>query len=141
MVGVAAIAAGATSVALGIFYQFVLKDQFFMLGITRHPQIIQEFPDYTCWRLGNELLQGCEDLWLDHQGRRLYAACSDSKGRDAWSPGLVLRILFFLFYMLGCLVICLWKYREYERKGFPNSGIEGAHIMSVVEKKQTISPS
>lgn len=89
MVGFGAIAAGATAVALGSFYQFVLKDQLYILGVTRHAQTIEEFPNYTCRRLGHESLQGCEDLWLDHKGRRLYAACSDVKGRDAWTPGLV----------------------------------------------------
>lgn len=80
---------GAVAVIIAVFYQFALKDYLSFLGITRAAQSIQEFP-YECRRIHHELLDGCEDLWLDHKDRKLYAACSDLDSRHGWSPALVL---------------------------------------------------
>jgi hypothetical protein len=32
-------------------------------------------------------LEGCEDLWLDEQDRKLYAACNSLESCKGWSPG------------------------------------------------------
>lgn len=71
----------------GVFYQVVLKDVLFVIfGLGRTYQKIEEFP-YNCRRLRHPLLESCEDLVLDAEGRTVYAACSTSLGRKAWSPG------------------------------------------------------
>ncbi|KAL6708082.1 hypothetical protein ACN47E_003516 [Coniothyrium glycines] len=70
------------------FYQFYLKEVFATtLGIGRVIQSIDEFP-YTCRRVEDPRLEACEDLWLDNQGRTLYAACAGTEGRLAWSPAI-----------------------------------------------------
>ena len=38
-------------------------------------------------KLNRPLLSGCEDIWLDASGRKLYAACGDVQGRKGWPPG------------------------------------------------------
>lgn len=71
------------------FYQLVVKDFIFIsLGIGRVTQSIGEFP-YSCRRLEHERLQACEDLWLDEDARVLYAACTGTKHRMAWSQPYV----------------------------------------------------
>ena len=73
--------------ALGILYRAYVHDTIFLtIGIGREIQPIDEFP-WTCTRLQHPLLEGCEDMWLDEQGRKLYAACSNIESRQGWSPG------------------------------------------------------
>jgi len=70
-----------------VFYQVILKNILFVtFGFGRTYQRIEEFP-YDCRRLRYPLLESCEDLVLDSEGRTVYAACSTSLGRKAWSPG------------------------------------------------------
>jgi hypothetical protein len=77
------------AIVCGVFYQVILKDLLFVtFGVGRTYQRIEEFP-YNCRRLRHLLLESCEDLVLDGEGRRVYAACSTSVGRKAWSPGSV----------------------------------------------------
>lgn len=78
------------AILCGVFYQVGLKDLLFVtFGVRRTYQKIEEFP-YDCRRLRHPLLESCEDLVLDAEGRTVYAACSTSLGRKAWSPGSVL---------------------------------------------------
>lgn len=73
--------------ALGILYKAYVHNIIFLtIGIGREIQSIDEFP-WTCTRLQHPLLEGCEDLWLDDQERKLYAACSTVDSRQGWSPG------------------------------------------------------
>lgn len=89
MVGTGGFIIGALGVAIGLFYQFALKDFLFVLGVTRDTQSIEEFTNYSCRRVQHELLEGCEDMWLDDKHRKLYGACSSVEGREAWTPGSV----------------------------------------------------
>jgi hypothetical protein len=86
----------AVSVAvlvLGIFYRLILHDILFIaLGIGRTTQLLGEFP-YTCRRLEHPLLESCEDLWMDTEGRTLYAACGEIVSRQGWTPGSVCLFL------------------------------------------------
>lgn len=59
---------------------------FLIFPIARVIQPIENFP-YNCERVEHPLLEGCEDIWLDYQGRKLYAACSTIATRTGWSPG------------------------------------------------------
>jgi len=93
MVATGGIVIGALAVVIGIFYQFVVKDFLFLLGVTRDTQVIEEFTTYACRRVQHELLEGCEDMWLDSKDRKLYAACSSVEGREAWTPGSVSFVL------------------------------------------------
>jgi hypothetical protein len=78
---------GLAVVLCAFFYQWYLKDLLFVtMGIGRTLQSIDDFP-YTCRRLRHERLEGCEDLWLDDEGRVLYAACSGSVARSQWNQG------------------------------------------------------
>ncbi|OBT90342.1 hypothetical protein VE02_03323 [Pseudogymnoascus sp. 03VT05] len=84
-----AIIAGVSAVVIGLLYEFFLKDILFVaIGIGRTIQPIEDFP-YTCQKIyGSEnILESCEDLWLDDEGRTLYGACVDLKSRHQWSPG------------------------------------------------------
>lgn len=78
---------GAAAVVLsGVFYQFFLKDLLFTtLGISRQMQPFEDF-GYECQRLYHPLLECCEDMWLDNEDRKLYAACSDLYSRTQWLP-------------------------------------------------------
>ncbi|KAJ5177814.1 uncharacterized protein N7500_000513 [Penicillium coprophilum] len=72
---------------LGILYKAYVHNIIFLtIGVGRDIQSIDEFP-WTCTRLQHPLLEGCEDMWLDEQGRKLYAACSSIGTRQGWSPG------------------------------------------------------
>ncbi|KAH7343124.1 serum paraoxonase/arylesterase-like protein [Pyrenochaeta sp. MPI-SDFR-AT-0127] len=69
-------------------YQLYLKDLFATtFGIGRVIQSIDEFP-YTCRRVQHPRLEACEDLWLDNQGRTLYAACAGTEGRLQWNQAI-----------------------------------------------------
>ncbi|ESZ95425.1 hypothetical protein SBOR_4166 [Sclerotinia borealis F-4128] len=75
------------TVLFGVFYQTILKDWLYLnFGIGRVHNRIEDFP-YTCRRLEHPLLSSCEDLFLDHEDRTLYAACSTVESRRGWSPG------------------------------------------------------
>ncbi|KAK0111516.1 hypothetical protein ONS95_001870 [Cadophora gregata] len=76
-----------TVVCLAILWQVVLRDTLFItFGIGRTHQKIEEFP-YQCRRLEHPLLDSCEDMVLDEEGRTLFAACSSLASRRGWSPG------------------------------------------------------
>ncbi|KAH8601624.1 serum paraoxonase/arylesterase-like protein [Bisporella sp. PMI_857] len=78
---------GAVVILSGILWQNFLHDfVFYAIGLGRTIQRIEEFP-YTCRRLRHPLLESCEDMALDSEGRTLYAACSTSISRQSWSPG------------------------------------------------------
>lgn len=67
------------------FYQLVLKESLATtFGVGRVIQTIDEFP-YTCRRVEHPRLEACEDIWLDNEGRTLYAGCSGTDGRLAWN--------------------------------------------------------
>ncbi|KAH7317754.1 serum paraoxonase/arylesterase-like protein [Rhexocercosporidium sp. MPI-PUGE-AT-0058] len=70
-----------------VLWQWFLRDTLFItIGIGRAHQRIEEFP-YQCRRLQSPLLQSCEDMVLDEEGRTLFAACSSISSRRGWSPG------------------------------------------------------
>ncbi|KAJ4307399.1 hypothetical protein N0V94_009736, partial [Neodidymelliopsis sp. IMI 364377] len=71
-----------------VVYQFFIKDLLTVtVGLGRVIQSIDEFP-YSCQRVEYPQLEACEDLWLDHETRTLYAACAGTKSRMAWSPAI-----------------------------------------------------
>ncbi|KAG4439634.1 hypothetical protein IFR05_004883 [Cadophora sp. M221] len=77
----------STTVILAILWQTFLRDTLFItFGIGRTHQRIEEFP-YQCRRLISPLLDSCEDMVLDEEGRTLFAACSSISSRRGWSPG------------------------------------------------------
>lgn len=78
---------------LAALYQWWAKEFFFaVLGIGRVVEPIENFP-YSCRRLVDKQLEGCEDLWLDEDGRVLYAACSGSIARTQWNQGYAILFL------------------------------------------------
>ncbi|KAJ5932394.1 hypothetical protein N7516_006883 [Penicillium verrucosum] len=77
----------AIVLVLGILYKTYVHNIIFLtIGIGREIQSIDDFP-WTCTRLQHPLLEGCEDMWLDDQERKLYAACNTVDSRKGWSPG------------------------------------------------------
>ncbi|KAJ5456745.1 hypothetical protein N7530_012019 [Penicillium desertorum] len=73
--------------ATSILYRAYVHNIIFVtIGIGREIQSIDEFP-WTCTRLQHPLLEGCEDMWLDGQGRKLYATCNSVESRQGWCPG------------------------------------------------------
>jgi hypothetical protein len=68
------------------FYQFYLREVLSTtLGLGRVIQDIEDFP-FTCRRIEHPKLEACEDMWLDNEGRVLYAACAGTNpGRVEWS--------------------------------------------------------
>ncbi|VUC34843.1 unnamed protein product [Clonostachys rosea] len=73
--------------ALSVIYKTYLhKTVSLMFGLGNTVQPIEDF-GYSCERLHHTDLQACEDLWLDHQSRKLYAACTTPDSRRWWSPG------------------------------------------------------
>ena len=77
---------GVVIMLLTIFYQYYLKDFLFVsLGLYRDLQSIEDSL-YTCRPIRHENLEGCEDIWLDDEGRSLYAACASSYSRTQWNP-------------------------------------------------------
>ena len=73
------VAGGAT------FYQLALKDLLNVtFGLGREMKTIGEFP-FECRRLEHPRLEACEDIWLDDEGRTLYAACAGTEGRKYWN--------------------------------------------------------
>jgi hypothetical protein len=70
-----------------VLWQGVMRDVVFItLGVGRTTQKIEDFP-YNCKRIRSPLLESCEDMWLDEDGRNLYAACSTIANRGGWGPG------------------------------------------------------
>jgi SMP-30/Gluconolactonase/LRE-like region len=75
------------ALAIAVVYQSFLSNFLFViLGIGRGMQTIDKFP-WTCTRLHHQLLEGCEHMWLDHDGRKLYGACTSVTSRVGWNPG------------------------------------------------------
>ncbi|KIV94772.1 hypothetical protein PV10_02504 [Exophiala mesophila] len=77
-------------VALGtLLYQSFLRETLFVgIGLGRTIQPISDFP-FKCYRItGDPNIQACEDMWLDHESRTLYLACSDSEARKHWMPNI-----------------------------------------------------
>ncbi|KAJ5817655.1 hypothetical protein N7447_007663 [Penicillium robsamsonii] len=75
------------ALASGVLYNAYVHNIIFLtIGVGRNIQSIDEFL-WTCTRLQHPLLEGYEDMWLDEQGRKLYAACSSIDTRQGWSPG------------------------------------------------------
>jgi hypothetical protein len=73
--------------ATGVIYRTYIHNIIFLIiGVGREIQPIEDFP-WTCTRVQHSLLEGCEDLWLDDQERKLYAACTSLDSRKGWSPG------------------------------------------------------
>ncbi|GKZ97868.1 hypothetical protein AnigIFM59636_001686 [Aspergillus niger] len=73
--------------ATAVIYKTYIHNFIFLtLGIGREIQPIEDF-QWTCQRVRHSLLEGCEDLWLDEQNRKLYAACNSLESRKGWSPG------------------------------------------------------
>jgi hypothetical protein len=72
---------------IGTLYKAYVHNIIFLtIGVGREIQSIDDFP-WTCTRLQHSLLEGCEDMWLDNQERKLYAACNTVDSRQGWSPG------------------------------------------------------
>ncbi|KAJ5134981.1 hypothetical protein N7526_006346 [Penicillium atrosanguineum] len=85
--GPRAIVWAVIALATGIFYQAILHNIIFdTIGIGREIQPIDDFP-WSCNRLRHPLIEGCEDIWLDSEGRKLYATCTSLDTRMAWCPG------------------------------------------------------
>ncbi|KAJ6024031.1 calcium-dependent phosphotriesterase [Penicillium herquei] len=76
----------AVVLLFAVFYALRIHEVVLLiLPIFRVIQPIEDFP-YTCERVEHPLLAGCEDIWLDHEGRKLYAACASIGVRTGWSP-------------------------------------------------------
>ncbi|KAJ5160513.1 calcium-dependent phosphotriesterase [Penicillium canariense] len=78
----------ATAVLItGIAYRIYLHDAFSLIfGFGRVIQPIGDFP-WDCKRIHHPLLEGCEDIWLDYNNRKLYGACTSVTSRTGWNPG------------------------------------------------------
>lgn len=71
---------------VAIAYRVYLHDVVvFLFGFNRVVQPIEDFP-WDCKRLHHPLLEGCEDIWLDDDARRLYGACASLESRQGWTP-------------------------------------------------------
>ncbi|KAJ5281573.1 hypothetical protein N7478_006945 [Penicillium angulare] len=68
------------------YNQFLHTILFVTFGIGRQIQPIEDFP-WACSRVYHPLLEACEDMWLDHHDRKLYAACTTVESRQGWVPG------------------------------------------------------
>ncbi|CAD6446020.1 64a09973-e2d6-4bbb-8aa8-b92e3e829c5b [Sclerotinia trifoliorum] len=78
---------GVLTLVLGVFYQTILKDWLYLnFGIGRTYTHLEDY-HYKCRRLEHPLLSACEDLFLDYEGRAVYAACSTVESRRGWIPG------------------------------------------------------
>ncbi len=96
---------GASAVLwLAVLYQWVLKDILFItLGVGRTHQTLEEFP-FNCRRMHSPLLESCEDMVLDAEGRTLFAACSSISSRRGWSPGYVSWIMYTFTHLYDILI-------------------------------------
>ena len=77
-----AVGAALISVVYQLFVKEILVST---VGMYRVMQDIDDFP-YTCRRLVHPKFEACEDLWLDDEGRTVYAACAGTNSRLAWNP-------------------------------------------------------
>ncbi|KAF7926666.1 uncharacterized protein EAE97_010175 [Botrytis byssoidea] len=78
---------GALTVLSAVLYQTILKDWLYLnFGVGRTHNKLEDYP-FTCRRVEHPLLESCEDLFLDHEDRTLYAACSTIASRRGWGPG------------------------------------------------------
>jgi hypothetical protein len=69
-----------------IAYRTYLHDKFTLIfGFGRVMQPIEDFP-WDCKRIQHPLLEGCEDIWLDYNNRKLYGACTSLSSRTGWNP-------------------------------------------------------
>ncbi|KAJ5370266.1 calcium-dependent phosphotriesterase [Penicillium cataractarum] len=69
-----------------IAYRIYLHDTFALIfGFGRVIQPIEDFP-WDCKRIQHPLLEGCEDIWLDYNNRKLYGACTSLNSRTGWNP-------------------------------------------------------
>lgn len=75
------------AIVLGLYKTYVHHAIVLLPGFGRVTQPLEDFPDYRCRQVKHPLLDSCEDLYLDYTDRKLYAACSNSEARSAWSPG------------------------------------------------------
>jgi hypothetical protein len=67
-----------------VLWQGFLSDFVFItLGIGRQVQRIEDI-SYTYEQIRFLLPESCEAMWLDEEGRRLYAACSTMTSRGGW---------------------------------------------------------
>jgi hypothetical protein len=72
---------------LAIAYRIYLHDAISLIfGFGRVIQPIEDFP-WDCERIYHPLLEGCEDIWLDYNNRKLYGACTVLTSRTGWNPG------------------------------------------------------
>jgi hypothetical protein len=72
---------------VAIAYRIYLHATFTLIfGFDRVIQPIEDFP-WDCERIQHPLLEGCEDVWLDHSSRKLYGACTSLRSRTGWNPG------------------------------------------------------
>lgn len=69
-----------------LFRGFLSRILFVTFGIGRVVQPIEDFP-WDCTRIHHPLLESCEHMWLDHDGRKLYGACGNVASRLKWCPG------------------------------------------------------
>lgn len=78
----------ATAVlVIAVAYRIYLHDAFTLIfGFGRVIQPIEDFP-WDCERIYHPLLEGCEDIWLDYNNRKLYGACTSLTSRTGWNPG------------------------------------------------------
>ncbi|KAI9044669.1 uncharacterized protein KD926_011639 [Aspergillus affinis] len=74
------------SIALGLYKVYIHDAVELFQGVERIIQPLEDFPDYQCRRMRHPLLEGCEDVWFDPRGRKLYAACANPLARIAWCP-------------------------------------------------------
>lgn len=72
--------------AVATFYRVYLHQILVVFGVFRTVQPIEDFP-WHCTQIQHPLLEGCEDIWLDAEGRKLYGGCSDINTRLGWAPG------------------------------------------------------
>lgn len=69
-----------------IAYRIYLHDTFALIfGFGRVIQPIEDFP-WDCNSIKHPLLEGCEDIWLDYNNRKLYGACTSLNSRTGWNP-------------------------------------------------------
>ncbi|KAJ5893452.1 hypothetical protein N7495_005143 [Penicillium taxi] len=74
-----------TLLIISAFYRFYLHNLVLLAGYGRVIQPVEDFP-WDCQRIDHQLLEGCEDIWLDEEGRKLYGSCADIASRRSWSP-------------------------------------------------------
>ena len=120
--------ASAIVLLSGILYQFRLQGFIHTtLGIGRIIQPLTDFP-YHCRQItlanSERKLEGCEDLWLDHERRQLYAACDPLHNRKMWTPALV---------SARYLVVSASSDTKPSGESFNSSGLKGTGAFLVLD--------